>query len=527
MLSRNVLWCSMWCVLVALSGCADALGIGDFGFDNVTGSGGQSASTGDSGAPGTGESGASGSISDGTACDSPADCNDPGECLERTCEEHVCGAVPMAPGTTCVTGQISGDCLRRQCDGDGGVESVPDDNDIEVDGSGCSENSCADGMKVAVKHAGNGVPCGVNGALQCDGAGKCVGCATPAECTAPPNTCLLAACTAGTCEVANRPEGSTCTDGDACTQSDTCQAGSCVGSDPVTCLSLNQCHIAGTCNPATGICSNPYMPATCGDSESCCASSVVTGGAYNRSNNASYPATVTDFRLDRFEVTVGRFRQFLAGYPENKPKAGAGAHPLVTDSGWSPAWPLPPDQAALEAAVKCADSPTWTETAGANENRPMNCLNWYVAFAFCAWDGGRLPTEAEWNYAAAGGDEHRGYPWGSAVPTPAYAAYACNGDGLGASCASTDIVEVGSKPAGDGKWGQADLAGNVVEWNFDGYGDYFVPCADCANVDGSSGRVARGGSWFFNISLLHPSYRTGIPPSYSGSSYGVRCARTP
>src|SRR5258708_8102849 len=51
--------------------------------------------------------------------------------------------------------------------------------------------------------------------------------------------------------------GRRCNDGNACTQTDTCQSGSCVGSNPVTCTALDQCHVAGTCNPATGTCSTP------------------------------------------------------------------------------------------------------------------------------------------------------------------------------------------------------------------------------------------------------------------------------
>jgi hypothetical protein len=54
--------------------------------------------------------------------------------------------------------------------------------------------------------------------------------------------------------------GTACDDGNACTQTDTCQAGVCTGGNPVTCTALDQCHTAGTCNPTTGICSNPLIP---------------------------------------------------------------------------------------------------------------------------------------------------------------------------------------------------------------------------------------------------------------------------
>lgn len=84
------------------------------------------------------------------------------------------------------------------------------------------------------------------------------------------------------------------------------------------------------------------LASNCGpnQNENCCASSVVTGGTYNRSNNASYPATVSDFRLDRFEITVGRFRKFVEAYPASKPAANAGAHPLIAGSGWNSAWDI-------------------------------------------------------------------------------------------------------------------------------------------------------------------------------------------
>src|SRR3989441_970391 len=63
----------------------------------------------------------------------------------------------------------------------------------------------------------------------------------------------------GTCSNPTAPNGTACSDGNACTQTDTCQAGICTGANPITCAASDQCHVAGTCNPATGTCSNPNV----------------------------------------------------------------------------------------------------------------------------------------------------------------------------------------------------------------------------------------------------------------------------
>jgi formylglycine-generating enzyme required for sulfatase activity len=283
---------------------------------------------------------------------------------------------------------------------------------------------------------------------------------------------------------------------------------------------------------------------TCGSDgkADCCASVIVPGGDFNRGNDDDYPATVGAFRLDLYEVTVARFRKFEADFATGyRPDVGDGDNsntPL--EDGWEEGFTaeLPVGRTALRSQLGCFPDKTWTDEEYGNEERPINCVGWYVAFAFCIWDGGWLPTEAEWNFAAAGGDQQRVYPWSYpwtstyiniddasylVVPEDGY----CGGDRM-SGCTVTDLIRPGSRPDGNGRWEHADLSGNVYEWVRDRWADPYPPsCEDCVVLSGSDTRVARGGCYANNYSLLFTAHRLPFQPQPMGehSGIGIRCAR--
>jgi formylglycine-generating enzyme len=287
----------------------------------------------------------------------------------------------------------------------------------------------------------------------------------------------------------------------------------------------------------------------CGPSgtSSCCDSLPVPGGTYYRAYDVagdgmfadmSNPATVSQFGLDKYDISVGRFRAFVAagmGTQASPPPAGGGAHAAIANSGWDPTWnaSLGADTTALLANIaSCGAIGTWTAEPDGSEGRPMNCISWFEAMAFCVWDGGYLPTDAEWNFAAAGGAEQRAFEWssppGDITVDASYASYECLGDGTG-SCSVTDLTVVGSKPAGDGKWGQSDLGGNVYAWLLDSGGTvvFINPCVDCASVDDTGERIARGGSYRDALGEMRVGVRSSFDESVRADVFGARCARLP
>jgi sulfatase modifying factor 1 len=325
----------------------------------------------------------------------------------------------------------------------------------------------------------------------------------------------------------------------------------------------------------------------CGDSqdESCCLSLPVPGGTYSRTyqntgsgaTGKADPATISTYALDKYEVTVARFREYVK-YLENggmPPAAGSGKHTHLNggqgladsgksgsfEAGWDASWNSKiPSGSGATAKWKslltskssgggggCSVYGTWTDEPGKNELLPITCTSWYESYAFCIWDGGFLPSEAEWKYAAAGGDEQREYPWGTDAPgsNSDYAIYDCCFPN--AMCSATsghdtctglvNVAPVGYAKKGVGRYGQADLIGSVWEWLVDKYASAYVnPCNDCAYLTGSTtNRVLPGAGFHTGASLgatlLYSSNRSQI--SYDAETYrgdyavGVRCGRAP
>lgn len=362
--------------------------------------------------------------------------------------------------------------------------------------------------------------------------------------------------------------GGTCC-GQKCAKGLACSAGTCIavdgGAPPPSCAS----EAAGA--------SNCGLEGDGGGGESCCTSLEVPTGTYFRTytNNGAGPtgeadpATVSGFRLDKYLVTVGRFRRFVEAWNSGwRPVPGSGIHEHLNDgqglansaspgtfeTGWGSAYDeyVAPTNANLACSFCSVGRPalddTWTPIAGDNENLPINCTNWFDAYAFCIWDGGFLPSEAEWEYAAAGGNQQREYPWGAAAPgrNNAFAIYDCLYP-RPVPCPSSvavDVAPVGVAMAGAARWGQLDIAGEENEWTLDSWAPadvpnlpclvcvlpYVDPCVDCTYSSGTltpQNVILRGGAFDEPISNMLPPSRNQNAPSDRSPDIGVRCARSP
>ena len=195
--------------------------------------------------------------------------------------------------------------------------------------------------------------------------------------------------------------------------------------------------------------------------------------------------TVTQgFWMDVSEVTVAAYRRFARATGRSMPPA--------------PSWVL-------------ADS------------QPVTNVTWDDAATFCGWAGGRLPTEAEWEYAARGGNESWKYPWGATVSHDN-----ANWDGSDGRDRWSRVAPVGSFEPN--AFGLLDMAGNAWEWT----GDWFdartysaSPAVDPGGPPSGTLRVVRGGAWNAPASYCRSATRLPLEPTHKCFNTGFRVAMSP
>lgn len=245
------------------------------------------------------------------------------------------------------------------------------------------------------------------------------------------------------------------------------------------------------------------------------------GGTFQMGSDTGDPderpvhaATVAGFELMRLEVSVAQYRKCV--------EAGqCPARTTVNFSGYS-----------------ADDAKFWSKSCNysvaGRDNHPINCVDAKDADAFCAWAGGRLPTETEWEYASRG-RPGRTYPWGEAPPD------ASRVNGCGAECVRwgekngrsgwarlhggddgwPTSAPVSSFAAGATPEGLLNLAGNVWEWTGSDHCGYAQK--GCANA---VARVLRGGGWFnLHAERFRGAFRSKGSPTLRLANLGFRCAR--
>ena len=205
-------------------------------------------------------------------------CHNAGVCDTAT---GACSNPAKPNGTACNDGNactLSDSCQSGVCSGSNPVICAASD--------ACHlAGTCAPATGACTNPAApDGTACNDGSACtqsdQCQ-AGACIG-GNPVICAAS-DACHLAGTCApatGACTNPVAPNGTGCSDGDACTQSDSCQAGACIGANPVICVASDACHVVGTCAPATGSCSNPAAPdgTPCVDGDACTQADACQGG---------------------------------------------------------------------------------------------------------------------------------------------------------------------------------------------------------------------------------------------------------
>ncbi len=239
-----------------------------------------------------------------------------------------------------------------------------------------------------------------------------------------------------------------------------------------------------------------------------------TGGFVYDNELPRHEVELASFRIDRDLTTNGEYAEFVTA-------SGYATRSLWSDEGW--AWK---ESSAVSAPLYWSGSP-WKERgffaeSALREDAPVTGVSCFEAEAYAAFRGKRLPSEAEWEVAAAWDPAHavmRRFPWGDDPVAPGLA-----GERVWGS------TPVGTHAENASALGLNDVVGNVWQWTASPFGGYpgFVaypyPEYSQAWFDGDH-RVSRGGSWFTDRSLLRTSFRNFYRRRFRPAFLGIRCAR--
>jgi formylglycine-generating enzyme required for sulfatase activity len=191
----------------------------------------------------------------------------------------------------------------------------------------------------------------------------------------------------------------------------------------------------------------------------------------------SHEVSLTPYYMDVHEVTVNQYETFLLETGYEKP------------AFWQPELDRPDD--------------------------PVIGITWFDASAYAAWIGKRLPTEAEWEYAARGGTLGKMYPWGD------------DPDTRKANFSSTGISPV--KRFQSNEYGLYDMIGNVWEWCSDWYSENYYETTPRDNPKGpftGTHKVLRGGTWYSNEEQVRITNRYYALPDIRSFHIGFRCVKS-
>ncbi len=209
----------------------------------------------------------------------------------------------------------------------------------------------------------------------------------------------------------------------------------------------------------------------------------------DKNEHPRHRVTLDAFYMDKFEVTVARYAEFMRATNRSKPQY-------------------------------------WDQVdSSKHRNLPVVGVDWHDAKAYCEWGGKRLPTEAEWEKAARGTDG-RTYPWGNEQPTARLANF--GKEFTFDNIYDDRLAPVDSYEAGKSPYGLHHMAGNVLEWTADWYDENYYSKSPPRNPKGpASGedRVLRGGSWLSVPDTVRSAARYWNIPTTRNAYIGFRCAQ--